>query len=178
MNLTPEGRHLSDRLAGKMHTVEALWKLKNSERLVITPAPLLVLAVRARRDVELLHLRVDYPELGNADMAGAVAEAVLVEVPHVVGLRRLRPEGEPYVRGQEGIPAAAMFGSKPEDRAGQPEQVRWYGGTVRAIEYNRNAAPNIWWSWRGRVLVPKGRAVGLIVRCNQPTTCRALLAGV
>ena len=162
----------------KMQTIEVLWKLRNTERLVIGPEPKLILAVRARRDVELLHLRLDYPKMGDADAGGNVAEAVLVQVPHVYGLRRLKPKGEPYVWGQEGVDARAMFGGKSEDAAGKPEQIRWYGGTVPCIEYNRNAAPHIWWCWRGRVLVPKGLSVGLIVRADRPTLIRALLAGV
>lgn len=174
----PLPAHLTP-LGARVHTVEVLWRLENPGRLVIGPEPRLVLACRARRDVELLTLRVDYPRMGDADAAGNAAEAVLVEVPHVAGLRRLRPSGEPHVWGQENVAAAPMFSStRPEERADQPEEIRWYGATVRCLEYNRNAAPNIWWAWRGRVSIPKGKSVGVIVRADRPAVARAFLAGV
>lgn len=171
--------HLT-KLGAPMHTVEVRWQMCNVERLVIGPEPKLVLAVKARRDVELLTLRVDYPRMGHADMAGQYVEAVLMQVPHVTGLSRLRPHrgSEPWVWGQEDVPASCMFGGKPEDAATAPEQIRWYGATVPCIEYNRNEAPNIWWCWRGRVSIPRGLSVGVIIRASTYTPCRAMLAGV
>ena len=170
-----------DRLSAHCHTVEVAWRLLNTRRLVVGPEPRLVLAVRARKDVELLTLKVDYPELGHSDRAGALAEAVLAEVPHVWGLRRLSAEGDGrLVWGQEDVAAAAMMpGGKPEDRAGAPEQIQWWGGAVRwPIELNQNYAPCIFWAWRGRVLVPKGASVGVIVRSSVPTVCYARMAGI
>lgn len=165
--------------SARMHAIEVHWKLRTSKALVIGPEPKLVLAARARReDVELRFLRIDYPKMGNREAAGSVAEMVLALVPHAYGLRRLKPTGEPIVWGQEDVVARAMLGGRPEDAAGLPEQIRWHGGTVRAIEYNRNAAPNIWCVCPIRMLIPKGLSVGLIVRADRPTLCRALLAGV
>ncbi len=185
MDLTALGRRVQDqldlaRLSAPMHSVQVCWQMRNIERLVIGPEPRLVLAVKARRDVELLTLRVDYPRMGHADMAGQHCEAVLVQVPHVAGLCRLRPHrgSEPWVWGQEDVLASAMFGGKPEDAATAPEQIRWYGATVPCIEYNRNDAPNVWWAWRGRVSIPRGLSVGVIIRASVPTVCRAMLAGV
>ncbi len=161
-----------------VHQVPVHWRLRNVDRIAIGPRPRLILSARARRDVELLFLRIDFLEfLYNPDMKDVSAETVLVDVPHVTGLRRLKPEGEPHVWGQENVDAAPMFGGKPEDAADQPEQIRWYGGTVDLIEYNRDVAPNDYWVWRGRILIPKGKSVGLIVRASVPTCCRAQLAG-
>ena len=165
--------------AAPLRAVEVRWKLANPGRLVIGPRPRLVLAARARRDVELLHLRVDYPKMGDADARGQHAEAVLVQVPRVAGLRRLRPEGEPWVQGQEDVLASAMFDSRrPEERASDPDHIRWSGALQPVLDYNRNDAPCVWWAWRGRVLIPRGLSVGLIVRASAPTVCRALLAGI
>ncbi len=167
--------------SAKCHTVEVHWRLRNTARLVISSDPLLVLAAHARRDVELLTLRVDYPRMGHADMAGTRAEAVIVQVPHAVGLRRLRPDraGEPWVWGQEGVGAARMLRShRAEDLAGAPDEVRWHGYTVSCLEHNVNRAPCIWFAWRGRISIPKGHSVGVVVRCDRPTVAEAFLAGV
>ncbi len=165
--------------SAQCHTVQVHWRLANTGRLVIGPEPKLVLAARARRDCELLTLRIDYPRMGHPDVTGATAEAVLVQVPHVVGLRRLQPDGEPWVYGQEGVDAARMLRShRPEDLASAPEEVRWYGDTVNCLEHNVNRAPCIWWAWRGRVSIPRGLSVGVVVRSDVTTVCRAFMAGV
>lgn len=162
-------------LSAKMHSVEARWRLRTTEPVVIGPEPKLALSIRARRDVELLHMLLEFPQLGSEE---GVAESVLAQVPHVVGLRRLRPEGEPWVSGQENIPRAALIGGADEDLAQVPTHLRWWGGEVQAIEYNRNPSPYTWWCWRGRVLIPRGLAVGVIARSSAPTICRAKMAGV
>lgn len=90
----------------------------------------------------------------------------------------MKPELEPYVWGQENIDAAAMFGGKPEDQAKEPEQIRWWGGTVNCVEHNVNASPNIYWAMVGRVAIPKGLSLGIIVRCDVVTRCVARMAGV
>lgn len=159
----------------KINVPEVRWRLANPSPVVIGPEPRLVLAVRARRDVEMLVSLTEFP---TVLVDGGIAEAVLVQVPHVVGLRRLKPEGEPWACGQENVLASAMFGGKPEDAASAPDQVRWWGGTVKCLEYIAVASPHNYWSWRGRVSVPKGLSLGVIVRCSVPTTCRVKMSGV
>lgn len=181
-------RLLSDRWPGKLtakvHSVDVCWRLKNSDWVTIGPEATLVLAVWARRDVELRTVRVEFPDLGpegNTRPDHAIvgnAESVLVQVPHIIGVRCLKPELEPYVFGQENVAASAMFGGKPEDQATTAQHIRWWGGTTNVIEHNVNASPNIYWAYVGRVAIPKGCSLGVIVRCNVPTRCRARMAGV
>lgn len=156
------------RFAARMHQVEVAWRLKNTDRVVVGPEPRLVLALRARRDVVLRLLRVDYPGLRSAE---GVAHAVLAEVPHVVGRRRLAPEGEPWVWGQEAAAEGAGLA------AGPVREERWDGSLVKALLNNHNAHPNDYWTWGGRVVIPKGANVGLVVSADRPTVCRARFAG-
>ena len=169
---------LPTKLTAKVHQVEVCWRLKNTDWIEIGPAPVLVLAARARRDVELRTLRVEFPDFEGGQLQGK-ASSVLVQVPHVTGLRRLVPELEPYVWGQENVLASAMFGrrAKTEDKAHEPEQIRWWGGCVNCIEHNVNASPCIWWCWCGRIAIPKGASLGVVVRCDVVTRCRARMAG-
>ena len=160
--------------AAKMASVDVLWRLRNSRDVTIDSKPRLVLAFKAARDVEMTSLLVQYPGLR---VQKGRAEALLVAVPHIVGLRRLKPEGEPWVYGQEDQDAAPMFGGKPEDQAGPLAQVRWHGDTVQVIEHNSNPHPYDFWSWRGRVSVPKGFCLGVVIQCDIPTFCRVKLSG-
>lgn len=164
-------------LSAKMHAVEVHWRLCNTCPVVVGPTPRLVLALRAKRDVELLTLRVDYPEYATAD---GRAEALLCRVPHVYGLRRLEPEGEPRVWGQEDVDAAPMVApdALPVDAVAGVQEVRWHGDTVTGQIHNVNASPAVFWAWRGRVSVPRGVSVGIIVRADRPTVARAKLCGV
>lgn len=155
-------------LSAKMHQVEVVWRLRTTREVVIDPTPRLVLAVRALRDVELLTLRVDYPDLGYVP---GEAEALLAVVPHAAGQRVLKPEGEPWVDGQEDLAA-------PPEGVGPVSEIRWWGDSVETLVHNVNRHPAIYWVYRGRVEIPKGLCVGLIVRASVPTVCRAKLGGV
>lgn len=164
------------RLAAKVHTVEAAWRLTSTRAVVIGPEPRLVLACRARRDVEVLLFRVDFPELASAE---GECESLLAQVPHVTGLRRLKPEGSPWVWGQEDVDARPMMpGGRPEDALSAPAQARWHGGTVEMLEHNVCCHPWDYWCWRGRIAVPKWASLGIIASSPRPTICRVTFAGV
>lgn len=156
--------------AAKMHQVEVAWRLRNTRQVVIGLAPKLVLALRARRLVVLKLLKVEYPDLRVTE---GVAHAVLAQVPYVTGKRQLKPEGEPWVIGQEEV----AEGDPLLDRIGPVSEERWHGGLVQALLANDNAHPNDYWAFGGRVVVPKGCSVGLIVSATVPTVCRAKFAG-
>lgn len=162
-------------LSAKMHCVEVRWRIRTTRAFVIGPEPRLILAVRARQDIEMTSLLVSFPEMLHRDVG--VAESLLAEVPHVYGLRRLKPEGEPWAWGQENVDARPMLGGKPEDAAKASSQIRWHGGTVALVERMLTAHPYDFWCWRGRIAVPKGVSLGVIVRCEQSTICRVRMSG-
>ncbi len=168
-------------MSAPVHSVAVAWRLANTRDIVVGPEPTLVLACRALRDVEVLHLLVSFPEflnLASGASDGPRAESVLAQVPHVVGLRRLLPEGEPWVRGQEDVIAQPMISGKPEDLARAPAQVRWYGDTVDCFDHNVCAHPYDYWCWRGRIAVPAWASLGVIVRASKKTICRVKTSGV
>lgn len=158
-----------EKLRAKMHTVEVTWRLRNTRQVVIGPEPKLVLALRANRDVTLKFVRIDFPELARVDSS---AETVVAEIPHVVGLRVLRPQGEPWVDGQEDQDGAALL-----QEADPLKEQRWDGRTINLLTHNVNRHPANYWVCVLRAYVPKGLSVGLLVRASQPTVCRAQMAG-
>ncbi len=163
--------------AARVHQVEVRWRVANATTVIVGPEPRLVLAVRARRDVEALLVRVYFPSLLH--QAEGYGESVLAAVPHVTGLRRLKPEGEPWVWGQEDVAAAAMFSSdRPEELARAPEELRWWGGAVECIEHNVCHAPNDYWCLNQRFGLPKGLSLGVIVRADRFMPCRVRMSGV
>lgn len=163
--------------AAKVHQVDVAFRVMTTREVTVGPEPRLVMAMKARKDVEVLLVRVDFPAL--LMQAEGMAESVLASVPHVTGLRRLKPDGSPWVWGQEDVAAAAMMpGGKPEDLAREPAQVRWWGGTVQALEHNVCRAPNDYWCLRCRVAVPRGLSVGVIVRADRTMPCRVRISGV
>lgn len=177
-NARPECQLAPDMVcyAAQVHQVQVAWRLANTRAVVIGPEPRLVLACRARRDVEALLFRVDFPELLTAP---GECESLLAQTPHVAGLRRLKPEGEPWVWGQEDVDAAPMMpGGKPEDALRAPSQARWHGGTVEMLEHNVCCHSWDYWCWRGRITVPKWNSLGIIASSPKPTICRVTFAGV
>lgn len=156
------------KLRAKVHQVQVAWRVATTREITVGPLPRLVLAVHARRDVELLLVRVDFPALLNGEGRG---EPMLAEVPHVTGLRRLRPDGEPWVYGQEDIAARGL-----EFLA--PDLIRPWGATVREGLHCVVASPHDYWCLRCRVSVPKGLSVGVIVRADRVMPCRVRISGV
>ncbi len=159
-----------EKLRAKMHSVECRWRLRTTRQVVIGPEPRLVLALRALRDVELRFVRVDFPDLA---LSSGEAESMLAEVPHVVGLRTLRAEGEPWVDGQED--AADAFDML--SAIGPLKEQRWDGRTIELITHNVNRHPASYWVCALRAHVPQGLGVGLVIRADRATVCRAQLAG-
>lgn len=171
----------SDRFTAKVHEIATTWTVANTRDVVIGPEPRLALAVRARRDAEFRRLFVSYPEFAQPEKIGLVAYGVVLTVPHVSGQRRIKATGDTrIVWGQEDIAAAAMMpGGKPEDLATEPSAIQWWGGLTQwPLDINYNIAPCDYWCYPQRILIPKSCSLGVIVRCDQPTICRAKMAGV
>jgi hypothetical protein len=162
-----------NKLGAKFNPPLTTWRLLNTDGVIVGLQPRMVLACRARRDVELLWLKAQY-EVSS----GATFEAVLVQVPHVAGLRRLKPEGEPHVWGQENVNATPMFGGRVEDAALGASHVRWNGETVQIVERNVCVPPYDYWGLRCRISIPKWATVGVIVRADKPSVCRVEMKGI
>lgn len=144
--------------------IEVDWLVENNRDIEVGPEGRTILQLRARKETQLLHFHLNFPEAPD----GLEVEVVVGYQEPAYGVRALNLQHlgklQRVTARQDfaGTIALAILHEKFMHRRKTPED------------------KGHWWTWAGQLshlILSPGTAVGLVARSNMPTRCRGKVGG-
>lgn len=142
--------------------IEITW-LAETREAPIDAKECTLLQVKARRDSQICHYHLFFPDISE----GATVEIVAMEQVPASGAKRVRIMTAGSI---EGVTAFYNLPKYHEGAIGEPL-------LFERFTHAPGSGKDHWWTWAGAIDLPKGKAVGLVVTSSLPTRCRAKAGG-
>jgi hypothetical protein len=130
------------------------WLLENNQDVYADIKGITALQLQALEDIKIKTFRILFDQKENLEAMCELVPQELMHGPRSIPGQHL--SGSARVKGFQTILAMAL---------GEP------------LAHSYVQSPADYWQWTGTIHVPKGHALGLVVRSLHPTTCRAMMGG-